>query len=352
MRILRALGCAVALLLATTGCSTGSGGVHQNSTRGTHPSPGSSQPAAEPAAPTGSSQSPMLGDPYVGLAQVLERRGVRIWWEVDLVSAWLGGPSRLRTVEARMRQLGRTPGTAGFKVADELGYHDGVTSPAQAEQFLREARRAVAAADPRAELLIDMIVPQLGCLARTTDAAGCSDDAAASSPAATVDAVQGYLSAGLVDRLDLSAGLLDAGAYPGGDRQAAMATAWREVRARHWDRQTKLQARKALAAPGGYAGDPAADLAVFVDVPVDHGAGAVDLWTWRQPYQGATVGLFPEPPQRGRLWQPLRDRHAAGLRLFTHMTPSTLPRSATALGTVADQAAQVFTDVFVAAGAG
>ena len=99
------------------------------------------------------------------------------------------------------------PGTVGFKVADELGYHDGLTTRAQVLAFLGATRAALTRVAPQAQVLVDAVVPELGCLpGHDAGGAECAREVRATSPGATVDTVSSYLSAGLVDRLDLRAG--------------------------------------------------------------------------------------------------------------------------------------------------
>lgn len=297
-------------------------------------------------------------DPYLGLAAMLHARGVRVWWETDLVARWLQGPAAFRTAVDRLAQLARAPGTAGFKVADELGYGDGLQTPDQALSFLRDAHDALARVAPGKPLLIDAVVPDLGCLPWRGDrAAACAADARSSYPAADVDAIGSYLRSGLVDDLDLSTGLLDPSYYDGLGLtfQQAQRDAWAHVETWGWARQTTLRARKALADAGGYQGsaaDAAGDVGVYVDTPTGHGAASVDIWTWRQTYQGRTVSLLDAELHTNPLWQRLADRHATGVALFTHMTPSQLPSAPRAYAHECDLAASVFTDVFVAAGTG
>ncbi len=91
---------------------------------------------------------------------------------------------------------------------------------------------------------------------------------------------------------------------------------------------------------------------VFVDTPGRHGAAATDIWAWRQRYESQTVSLFGERPQQSSLWPVLVAEHRRGFMLFTHMTPSSMPTSVPDLGHECDEVAQVFSDVFVAAGTG
>ncbi len=325
-----------------------------------------SRPVAEPtaahpvASETGHAHDPSahVRDPYVHLASALAGRGVRVWFETDLVSAWLAGPRTFHSVVHRLARLGRVPGMVGFKVADELGYHDGIDSPARALAFLRAAHQALARVAPHAQLLVDMVVPELGCLP-SLDATGrsCAQEAQAIAPAATVSSVTRLLETGWVDRLDLSTGLLDPSSYAarGLDSDAAQRQAWARVGRLGWSSLTTLQARKALAAPGGYQGSAtqaADDLALYVGIPTAAGAAAVDIWTWRQPYDGATVSLLPSSLAPNPLWTGLVRLRAGHVSLLTHMTPSQMPTDPAGFAHECDVAATVFDAVFVAAGTG
>jgi hypothetical protein len=326
----------------------------------------SASPASTPTRTTPTSTTPTSsvparqpsGDPYVGLADDLHRRGVEVWFETDLVSAWLSGPGDFQATLDRLGRLARVPGVVGFKVADELGYHDGISTPEQGLAFLSAVHRGLAAVAPRAQVLIDMVVPDLGCLP-WLDASGqtCAAREDVVSPAATSDAVTRYLRTGWVDRLDLSTGLLDPTSYAarGLSLMDAQRAAWAHAVALGWPSLTTLQARKALAEPGGFhgsTGTAAADVGVYVDTPVSAGASAVDIWTWRQPYDGAVVSLLPDSLAPNSLWLALQHERTSGVHLVTHMTPSTLPTDPAALAHECDLAATVFSAVFVAAGTG
>ncbi|KRE97509.1 hypothetical protein ASG76_01985 [Nocardioides sp. Soil774] len=301
--------------------------------------------------------APPSGDPYVDLARLLHSRGVEVWFEADLVRSWLEGPKAFAETVDRLAVLARVEGVAGFKVADELGYGDGLETSAQVRRFLQAADAALHRVAPGKELLVDVVVPDLGCLPWQGESGrACAAEARAQYPAATMVAVSGYLRSGTIDRLDLSTGLLDPGAYRSRDLTPteAQQAAWAHVEALGWEDDTVLQSRKALADRGGYRGSPddaAADVATYVDTPVAGGAGAVDIWTWRQPYDGATVSLLDERLRPNPLWDLLRDR-AATVGLITHMTPSAMPTDATALEGEVDLASTVFDAVFVAAGTG
>ena len=355
----RLAGVGAALMLAA--CSTTADGRDATSP------PAASVPATTTtaASPSGSptdagSLPPGLdaSDPYVQLAAELHRRGVQVWFETDLVKRWLEGPDAFAQAVKRVGALARLPGVEGLKIADELGYGDGLDSPEQARQFLTDTEAAVHRLAPSTSLLVDVIVPELGCLPwRGPDQQACAESARADYPAATEEAMTSYLRTGAIDVLDLSTGLLEDSTYRdwGLTLAEAQQDAWAHVAGSDWPGLTILQARKALAEPGGYQGSDAqaiADVGLYVDIPLAAGASAVDIWTWRQPYEGATVSLLPPDLTPNPLWRQLRDRKAAGAQLLTHMTPSLMPTSEAGFGRECDTAAEVFSGVFVAAGTG
>jgi hypothetical protein len=176
-------------------------------------------------------------------------------------------------------------------------------------------------------------------------------------PAATAAALESYLRAGLIDRLDLSTGLLEDVTYAkwGLTKREAQVDAWNRVKAQGWPQLTILQARKALAEPDGYQGDAALaseDAGTYIDVPTAAGARAVDIWTWRQVYLGKVVSLLGPSLSTNPLWSELVRHRGAGNQLLTHMTPSQMPTESAAFGHECDLAAAAFTAVFVAAGTG
>lgn len=343
---LRAAGLrAAGLVLAVVTASMSPACSKADSVRPARSQPPSATPTVEP-------------DKYVDLADRLREHGVEVWFEIDLVARWLQGPEAFAAGLDRVGRLARVPGTVGFKIADELGYGDGLDSPAQATRFLQDARRGLARVAPGKQVLVDVVVLELGCLPWLGPLGkACAADARAAHPAAATAAVESYLRAGLVDRIDLSTGLLEPSRYVarGLTRDAAQRQAWARVVRRGWARMVHLQARKALAAEGGYEGSAAeasADVTTYVELPTAAGATAVDIWTWRQPYSGGTVSLLPDDLDPNPLWSALIAARAAGAHLVTHMTPSAMPTSRAGLDAECARAAEVFDAVFVAAGSG
>jgi hypothetical protein len=303
--------------------------------------------------------SPPAGDPYVALAEELHTRGVRVWFDTDLVGSWLAGPAAFRATVARLGELADVPGLVGFKIADELGYEDGLTTEDQARRFLTDARAALHAVAPRAKVLVDVVVYELGCLDWSGGATQevCGNEARATYPAATVSAVTDYLDEGLIDVLNVSSGLLEPDVYRrwGVTRDDVQAAAWAHVRDLGWGQLARVQSRKALADTGGYHESPeqtAADVRTYVSLPLEGGAQEVELWTWRQPYDDSVVSLLPDDLTATPLWLTLRRLHADGAQLSTSMTPSAMPEDPVARAQECAVAAQVFSTVLVAAGTG
>lgn len=351
---------ALALVLSISGCSTASPEAGP-----TGSSPGNTQAPSQPTgAPTTAnlpSTAPALNpsaDRYVALANALHSRGVDIWWETDLVARWLEGPAAFGKAIARLGQLATVPGTIGFKVSDEIGYRDGLTTMADAASFLKQSKAELSKVAPGKQLLVDAIVPELGCLPwRGENQQSCAQRVRLKYPAATAAAMESYLRAGLIDRLDLSTGLLEDTTYAkwGLTKREAQTDAWNRVKNQGWPNLTILQARKALAEPDGYQGSAAeagADSIDYIDVPVTAGAKAVDIWTWRQQYQGSTVSLLGADLSPNPLWTELVRQRGRGRELLSHMTPSAMPTDAAAFARECDLAAKVFSAIFVAAGTG
>lgn len=370
----RAFACIVLLVTMLAGCS-GQAAVPPGP-----PDPASSAPttpAGPPAASSATSSSapttsstptpgtvsggpgaqPVLqGDRYADLARDLQQLGVEVWFETDLVAPWLEGPAAFGKALDRISSLSALPGLKGFKIADELGYHDGITSVAQASSFLHAVRDELTRRAPESELVVDMVVPELGCLAWVPDgSASCRDQGRTVSPAATAAAVSGYLEADLIDRLNLSTSLLDESTYRswGLSRQQAQTEAWAHVEDLGWSDLTVLQARKALADVDGYQGSAQTaddDVRTYVDIPTAAGATGVDIWTWRQQYDGNMVGLLGPDLADNPLWTELLARHADDVSLSSHITPSLLPDDAAARAREIARVAEVFDAMLVAAG--
>jgi hypothetical protein len=90
----------------------------------------------------------------------------------------------------------------------------------------------------------------------------------------------------------------------------------------------------------------------YVTRPLQNGARAVELWTWRQGYADGIVSLLPTGLPVTTLWATLRRLRAAGATFFTSMTPSAMPQDRAARARECDVAAEVFSTVLVAAGTG
>ena len=283
---------------------------------------------------------------------------LKVWIETDLVKRWEEGPAWFHAAVGRVAELARQPGVVGIKIADELGYHDGMNSASKISRFLSDAAQALRAAVPGKLILVDMVLPQLGCLpghqAAGSSAATCASREKAEYPQLALPEVDRYLGMHAIDVLDLSTYLLPADTYKGWGTNAdsAQTAAWQEVDMRGWPRLVRLQARKALAHPGAYLGDSAtssADIQTYVGIPLAHDARAVDIWTWNQLYQGQEYRLMNPGMRPNVLWYQLRRLRHAGDVLFTHFSPHSV-----ILGLHSDLAeiATVFTDVFLPAGTG
>jgi hypothetical protein len=307
----------------------------------------------------GAEMAPLAGvADYRSAVDQAVRDHLRVWIEADMVKRWQEGPASFRAAVGRVAALANRPGVVGIKIADELGYHDGLDSAARTRRFLSAAANALRAAAPRALILVDMVVPELGCMpghqAPGSPAASCASQAEDSYPQLAVRQVDGYLRMRAIDVLDLSTGILPNETYAawGTTPDAAQEAAWAQVRRLGWPGLVRLQARKALAHPGRYTGTPAqaaADVRTFVDIPLASGADAVDVWTWRQRYQGATYRLMDPGLRPNALWDQLVKRRQAHDVLATSMSPHSVES-----GVNADLAAiaTAFTDVVLPAGTG
>jgi hypothetical protein len=323
---------------------------------GTRTQHGATHPSGPPQATAPASPLAPLAD-YRTAVDVAARDHLRVWIEADMVKRWEEGAGSFRAAVNRVAALARLPGVAGIKVADELGYNDGLNSAGKIKQFLSDTARALHAAAPHKLILVDMVVPQLGCLPghfTVPGAAACGAAADARYPELALPAIDSYLRMHAIDVLDLSTGLLADSTYAswGTTAAAAQAAAWQEVHRRGWPSLVQLQARKALAHPGSYRAAPAqaaADVRLFVDIPLDYGARAVDIWTWHQEYEGAMYQLMNPGMRPNALWDQLEQQRRAGHVLFTHMSPHSLESG---LNRDLAKIATVFTDIFLPAGTG
>jgi hypothetical protein len=346
--VLAALTGAVVAIVAT---ACGGSGAHPGVARPEVSGPlhGWTPPHPEPLSP--------LAD-YRAAVQVAVAEHLKVWIETDLVKRWQEGPAWFRDAVRRVAVLASQPGVVGIKIADELGYNDGLNSAGKISRFLSAAAQALHAAAPGKLILADMVVPQLGCVpghqAAGSSAAACASREQAAYPQLALPEVDRYLRLHAIDVLDLSTYLLSADTYKawGTTADAAQAAAWREADTRGWPGLVRLQARKALAHPGAYRGtsaESAADLATYVDVPLAHDAHAVDIWTWNQHYEGQEYRLMNPGMQPNALWIQLERLRQSGDVLFTHFSPHSVIS-----GVQSDLAkiATVFTDVFLPAGTG
>lgn len=318
--------------------------------------------AATPSTPP--SASAIVRPQYAALAAAVAAHGAKPWVEADLIKAWVAGPDRYAKVMDSVVALAGRQGVAGVKIADELGYQDGTDATTDLA-FLSATTRALHQRLPGRKVAVDLIVPELGCLSwvgvpasvvgpdSATSRGTCGSDATTADPAVALTAVDRYVAQGGLDIVDLSAGLRTESEYSawGTTRDDAMAAAWDEA-SRRWGGTVRLQARKALAHPGTYQGtrvSAEADVHTYVDVPLAHGARAVDIWTWSQPYKGGTYTLTDPKLAPNALTAALLDRRRRGVELWTHMTPSSLQ-----VGLDQDVAAAVsiFSGVLVASGTG
>jgi hypothetical protein len=324
---------------------------------GTQPGPAS--PAPPTRAVPSASASPLAPlAVYQNAVNVAVRDHLRVWIEADMVKRWQQGKASFRAAVSRVATLARLPGVVGIKIADELGYNDGMNSAGEIRQFLSDTATALHAAAPHKMILVDMVVPELGCLPGhqppVAPALACAAAAQARFPQLALPAVTSYLRMHAIDVLDLSTGLLSDSTYAswGTTSDVAQVAAWRQVRHLGWPSLARLQARKALAHPGRYdstSSQAAEDIRLFVDIPLAYGARAVDIWTWHQEYDGAMYQLMNPGMRPNALWDQLEQQRRAGHVLFTHMSPhSVLSGLDRDLATIAT----VFADIFLPAGTG
>jgi len=297
-------------------------------------------------------------DPYAASIDMFHRLGLQVWVDSDLAGRWQDGRQAFHAALVRDAQLAQRPGVVGIKVADELGYNDGLDTPEQVQQFLDATAKALHRMAPGTRILVDMVVPDLGCLgwlaSQLPQAGQCAAQERSANPAANMRAVGGYLASGTIDALDLSTSLRDPDEYAswGIGIDQAQRAAWTEVKRLGWANEVTLQTRHAMAHPGTYPSDAATawtDVDTYVQIPTAEGAHAVQVWTWRQEYDGQTVRLVDPGLRPNPLWQALLAARRAGVFMTTTFTPSSVEKSPEV---DARMIAQVFQGVYVAAGTG
>ena len=344
-RSLAAVACAAAAIV-TASCGT-SGQTGRNALA-------AGRPGISPPVP--SSLQPITD--YRSAVTIAIADHLRVWIEADLVKRWQEGRTSFDAGVKRVAALANRPGVAGIKIADELGYHDGMDSAARIRTFLSDAATALHSAAPGKLILVDMVVPALGCMPGHqplgSPAADCAARAQAEFPQLSLARVDGYLRMRAINVLDLSTYLQAGSTYAawGTTADVAQADAWQQVQRRGWSALVYLQARKALAQPAGFLWtqpQAAADAKEFISIPLGHGAHAVDIWTWHQEYDGQMYQLMSAGMRQNALWSQLERMRTDGAVLFTHMSPHSVED-----GVRIDlaQIAKVFTDVFLPAGTG
>jgi hypothetical protein len=301
----------------------------------------------------------MAGSPYAQAIQEAHSLGLHVWLGADLAARWLQGPESFRAGVQELGRLASLPGVVGIKIADELGYHDGFDNHFdRIMAFLRASADALRRVAPGKLILIDILVPQLGCAPGVQAVAAyttqCMAERVVAFPHLTLQHIDAMFASHTIDVVDLSTYLASESTYStwGITIDEAQAAAWQEVSRRGWASDVTLHARKAMAFPGTYSGDKDQvnrALRTYVGIPTSSGAEAVDIWTWRQTYDDRIVhlmdpGLAPNP-----LWRGLVRLHDQGVHLFTHFTPSTVDRSVRADLTALSKA---FSSVYMAAGIG
>jgi hypothetical protein len=341
-RSIAAMAGAVIIAATMASCSTAG-------SRGVNASSGTAPPAPTPLAP--------IAD-YRNAVTIAIADHLRVWIEADMVKRWEEGPTWFKAAVKRVAALADRPGVAGIKIADELGYHDGIDSPAKIRKFLSDTAIALHAAAPGKLILVDMVVPALGCMPghqpSGSPAARCAARALAESPQLSLPNIDSYLRMRAIGVLDLSTYLQTDSMYAswGTTADAAQADAWQQVKKRGWPALVYLQARKALAQPGTFQWTQslaAADADEFIDIPLQAGAHAVDIWAWHQEYDGQMYQLMNPGMRPNALWSQLEQMRRDGAVLFTHMSPHSVQ---TGVRSDLAKIASVFTDVFLPAGTG
>jgi hypothetical protein len=294
---------------------------------------------------------------YQNAVDVAAADGLSVWLEADLVKRWLAGPASFSAAIDQVAALSRR-NVVGIKVADELGYHDGLTTQAQIESFLHDTASMLHRKAPGRLILVDLVVPELACLPNWALAPVsptlCQARARAAHPALQISAVTRYLRMHAIDVLDLSADLFGQRTYTywGSSLNQAQSLAWSAAIDAGWPSLVRLQSRHAFAHPGPYqqsAAVAAQNVQTYIHIPVQAGAGAVDVWTWDAQYRGRTVRLTDPDMAGNALWTELKRAHDAGAVLYTHFSPTYVQRD---VPTDLRAISSVFHGVFIAAGTG
>jgi hypothetical protein len=314
------------------------------------------QPAT-PARPPRLPAPPPAAHAYDRGIDAAARHGLRIWIEVDLPTAWLAGPHRWRQTLDYVGHMAARPGVVGIKIADELGYQDKLGGVHDVVRFLRAAHADLARVAPGKLIAADFYVSDAGCLPGDASrwARACATEFRTRLPRCTLDAVDRYIRTGALDVVNYAPEVVSDEEFAGGaiaDPAAGMRAAWQEARRRGWDRLVTLNGRLAPGFPGRYPHDRAhaeRTLHSELDVPILMGARGVDVWTWRQHYEGKTFHLIDPGLRPNALWQALLDRRSRGARLFTHFDPTIVDRG---LDADLEVLKTVFTDIFVMPGLG
>jgi hypothetical protein len=354
----RAAAVLLGLVLLATGCSAP---VTDHARRGTT----AAQSEFSWSGPRGATVIPAMAKPayiapYEHAVRVAADQGLQVWLESDLAKRWRAGKESFREGVQRLGDLAVDRSVVGFKIADELGYRDGFDGHADAvAAFLHDARRSLAAVAPGRKILVDFAVPALGCapgLNLGYSPRACLGEAQARYPALALSALDHYIGSGDIDVVSLSTFLQSPVTYTywGTSTEEVQRDAWHVVQERGWGRTVQVQARKALAQPGGFSGGKDGSsveetVELYGAVPLRSGASAVHIWAWRQEYQNRVVSLVGPDLKPNPLWRALRSRHDAGAVLETTFSPRQVHRSVEA---DLKMIAQVFTGVIIAAGTG
>ncbi|RJL30865.1 hypothetical protein [Bailinhaonella thermotolerans] len=285
-----------------------------------------------------------------------DRLGMRVWLEAELIDPWLRGKADFDKAVAELARQARRPGVVGIKYTDEVGWADPLKSPEQITRFLSEASAALRRAAPGKLLLVDMFVPELGCVPGSDDDGPqeCRAEMRGDYPLIRVENAEKYLLTGYTDAVNLSPDLfVDKYREWGLPPEKAHEAHWREVKRRGWDKKVVLYSRDAeLAHKDASTLTPQQAESLVrlrVDLALKGGARMANLWTWRQDYEGAIHRLMDPGNKPNALWERLKARKAAGARMSVQCNPGAME-----VGIKQDlkEMSAVFSDVFMWAGVG